>query len=255
VAYLFEQIVRKGFSPDVIAAKMRSRGLDFAVCTKTIYNLIERGCVEGVSNESLWEKRKRKGKRRFLRRERKRALPPGKGIQHRPPEADDRSETGHWEIDLVCSGTSTKDSSVLLTLVERKTRKTIIRKLRNKSQHAVLRALNGIERQMGREAFRRCFKSITADNGSEFLDYRRMEESVFGGRRTRIYYTHPYSSWERGSNENLNRMIRRFIPKGSSIARYSRQAIGEIESWINNYPRKLLNYMSAAELFRQEIEA
>ena len=253
-SYLYEQIVCKKFSPDVVAAKMRSEGLYFAVCTKTIYNLIDRGHIKGVSNESLWEKRKRKRKHRYLRRERKRPLPPGLGIQDRPIEADERSEVGHWEIDLVCSGITTKDPSALLTLVERKSRRVIIRKLSNKSQYCVQRALNGLERKMGAKAFRECFKSITADNGSEFLDHKSLATSVFTGERTRIYYTHPYSSWERGSNENANRMIRRFIPKGDSIARYSRSKIKWIEQWLNNYPRKVLNYMTAAELFSREIE-
>ncbi|VGO21462.1 IS30 family transposase [Pontiella sulfatireligans] len=122
-------------------------------------------------------------------------------------------------------------SAALLTLVERKSRKLIIRKIKDKTQAAVSRAINGIERSMGKEAFNVVFKSITADNGSEFLDYAALEASVFGSSaRTHLYYAHPYSSWERGSNENANRMIRRFIPKGSDITKYTRTAIQEIEN-------------------------
>ncbi len=106
------------------------------------------------------------------------------------------------------------------------------------------------------EAFKVVFKSITADNDSEFLDYAALEASVFGlAARTRLYYAHPYSSWERGSNENANRMIRRFIPKGSDISKCTRTAIQEVENWINRYPQKILNFKTAEELFIQEITA
>ena len=133
------------------------------------------------------------------------------GIGERPTEADERQEAGHWEIDLVVGGKD-KGATVLLTLTERKTRKLMIRKFKDRSQKAVVRTINGLERQMGAETFRLGFKSITADNGSEFLDRKALERSVSGGDRTHIYYAHPYSSWKRGNNENANRIIRHFIP-------------------------------------------
>lgn len=253
--YLREQIIEKKRAPEVIADRMKAKCLDYAVCAKTIYNLIERGLIPGVSNQSLWEKHKRKQKHRSVHRTRKRAIPPGRSIENRPAPIEDRDEAGHWEIDLVVGGKG-KGSAVLLTLTERKTRKEIIRKLKDKTQGAVARAINGIERTMGKEAFRIVFKSITADNGSEFLDYEALESSVFGPcSRTRIYYAHPYSSWERGSNENANRMIRRFIPKGCDISKFTQKKIRRIEEWINNYPRKILNFKTAEELFIQELAA
>ncbi len=100
------------------------------------------------------------------------------------------------------------------------------------------------------------FASITADNGSEFLDYEALEASVFGKlERSHLYYAHPYSSWERGSNENATRIIRRFIPKGCDIGRYTVAAIQKIENWINRYPRKILNFKTAEELFIKELAA
>ncbi len=132
----------------------------------------------------------------------------------------------------------------------------ILRKLKGGTQATVVRAINGIERQMGKEAFKVVFKSITADNGSEFLDFHALEKSVHGGlRRTHIYYAHPYSSWERGTNENTNRMIRRFIPKGSDISKITRAEIQKIEDWINRYPRKILDFKTAEEMFIQELAA
>jgi len=207
-----------------------------------------------VTNDSLWEKRQRQKGRKTLHRKRKRAVDPGHGIEERPEEVEERIELGHWEIDLVVGGKG-KGSAVLLTLTERKTRKGIIRKLKDRTQASVTRAINGIERQMGKEAFKVVFKSITADNGSEFLDYEALERSVSGGSRTQVYYAHPYSSWERGSNENANRIIRRFIPKGCDISKFTRKQIQMVEDWINNYPRKILDFETAEERFIRELAA
>lgn len=245
----------KKWSPEAIAARMKQKGMEDAVCSKTIYNHIDKGEIPGVSNETLWEKRNRGKKHKSLTRRAKRATPPGRGIDERPAEVEDRSELGAWEIDLVVSGKG-KGKAALLTLTERKTRKEIIRKLKDSTQFSVVRAMNGIERQMGQEAFKAVFKSITADNGSEFLDFEALEKSVFSrAKRTHIYYAHPYSSWERGTNENTNRMIRRFIPKGSDISKFTCAEIQRIEDWINQYPRKILNCKTAEELFIQELAA
>lgn len=252
--HLHLHIVVHRRSPEVAAGLMEKDGFEHAVCFKTIYNHIEKGLVPGVTNESLWEKRKRRKGRKALHRRRKRAVEPGRGIEDRPEEAEDRQEAGHWEIDLVVGGKG-KGTAVLLSLTERKSRKQIIRKLNDRTQKAVVRAINAIERQMGTGAFRTVFKSITADNGSEFLDHEALERSVSSGPRTHIYYAHPYSSWERGSNENANRMIRRFIPKGCDISKFTRQQIQKVEDWINNYPRKILDFETAEERFIRELAA
>ena len=253
--YLCSRIVKHRESPEAIAGRMKKNRLEYAVCAKTIYNLIDRGLVPGVSNESLWEKRKRRKSRKTLcRHRRKQAVSPGRSIESRPEHIELRQQVGHWEIDLVVGGKG-KGSAALLTLTERKTRKEIICKLKDKTQKAVVRAINGLERQMGTEAFRTVFKSITADNGSEFLDHEALERSVSSGTRTHIYYAHPYSSWERGSNENANRIIRRFIPKGSDISTFTRKQIQAVEDWINNYPRKILDFETAEERFIQELAA
>ncbi len=248
-------IVILKWSPEAVSARMKQKGMEDAVCAKTIYNHIDKGEIPGVSNETLWEKRTRGKSHKSLRRQAKRATPLNRGIDERPEEVAGRAAYGHWEIDLVVSGKG-QGSAALLTLVERKTRKLIIRKIKDKTQTSVLRAINGIERSMGKEAFKVTFVSITADNGSEFLDYLALEQSVKSrSSRTHIYYAHPYSSWERGSNENANRIIRRFIPKGCNIGRYTRADIRAIEEWINSYPRKILNFKTAEELFIKELAA
>jgi len=93
-------------------------------------------------------------------------------------------------------------------------------------------------------------KSITFDNGVEFLGWKSLEKSILNSeeRRTMIYFAHSYSSWERGTNENQNRMIRRFIPKGVNIVEFNDEDIQEIEDWMNNYPRKILGYKTANQM-------
>jgi IS30 family transposase len=102
---------------------------------------------------------------------------------------------------------------------------------------------------MGRKRFARKFKSITVDNGSEFLGWEMLEKSCLKAntKRTAIYYCHPYSAWERGTNEQINGHIRRFIPKGSDISKYTNQQLKAIETWLNTYPRRILNGISAWE--------
>lgn len=103
-----------------------------------------------------------------------------------------------------------------------------------------------IEKKMGSRKFRETFKTITCDNGCENLDFEGIQRSALTNiERTKVYYAHPYSSWERGSNENANKLIRRFIPKGTDIGKCSCKQIQMIEHWINNYPRRILNGQSS----------
>ena len=138
--------------------------------------------------------------------------------------------------------------TALLTLTERKSREEIIVKVWDKSQKSVKEALDGIEREIGPREFRKKFKTVTTDDGSEFLDFKALEKSVGKGRpvpRTKMYYAHPSGSWERGTNENHNKMIRRRIPKGDNIGRYSKARIKGVQDWMNDYPRKILGYKTA----------
>lgn len=97
------------------------------------------------------------------------------------------------------------------------------------------------------------FKTITTDNGTEFLNSDELERSCLSRRkqRTSVYYAHPYSAYERGSNENMNRMIRRFIPKGTDISKYTKQEIKRIEQWLNTYPRKILDYKTPLDVYEE----
>ena len=103
--------------------------------------------------------------------------------------------------------------------------------------------------------FSSIFKTITVDNGSEFMDTYGMEYSKDGYEWTQIYYCHTYCSSERGSNERNNRMIRRFFPKGQSLRKFTNKDIQFVQDWIKKYPRRTLGYSTAEIQFRQELAA
>ena len=131
-----------------------------------------------------------------------------------------------------------KTKKTLLVLTERKSRREIIRPMRDQTARSVVRVLDNPERECGAN-FSKIFRTITVDNGSEFADCAGMEKSCRRkGNRTKIYYCHPYSSYERGSNENVNKMIRRWFPKGTDFRKVTAKAIQKVEDWINNYPVK-----------------
>lgn len=146
-------------------------------------------------------------------------------------------------MDCVCGKIST--APALLVLTERVTRYELIFKMPCKTSANVIKCLNRLERAY--PDFRERFKSITVDNGCEFNDYSGLIRSVRRGVRTQMFYCHPYTACERGSNENCNRIIRRWIPKGQDISQYSPAYVQRVQDWINSYPRRVLGYASAAE--------
>ena len=145
-------------------------------------------------------------------------------------------------------GTRDKNG-VMLVLTERLSRNEIKILMSDGTSESVVKALDNLEIKYG-ELFPRIFQSITVDNGSEFADCAAMEKSHSGdGKRTKIYYCHPWSSWERGSNENQNKMIRRHFPKGADLSEVSAEEVERAESWLNNYPRRIFEYTTAASVF------
>lgn len=163
----------------------------------------------------------------------------------------DRDNYGHWEMDTVVSGRGGK--GVLLVFTERRTREEEIYKINSKSMHDVTNCINQIEQAIGLKKFRQRYKTITCDNGVEFLDADGIVSSVHeDAKRTELYYCHPYRSCERGSNENANKLIRRWIPKGANISIYTDDYIKHVQEWINNYPRKLFNGLSSNQ-YRAEL--
>jgi len=157
----------------------------------------------------------------------------GKSIELRSESINKRTEFGHWEGDCIVD----KDDNAILVLIERVSRCCVLRKLEKHESKEVLEKIQDIKTT-------HYMKSITVDNGSEFYKITQMEDENF-----EVYFTHPYSSFEKGSVENLNGLIRRFIPKGSNLSSLTPEMVERVQNQVNSYPRKILGYMTAQEKF------
>lgn len=247
--YVEKSIKEDKKSPEVIAKEIRKMKFKTQMCARTIRNNIYAGDIYDIkSTDMIYNKEyKDKNKDKTICEK----VPPEKSIDYRPQQANTREEYGHWEGDLVIG--KRKRGAVLFTLTERKTREEIIIKIPGKKAEHVARALDMIEKKY-KNIFYNKFKTITFDNGVEFRNWKSLEKSYDNRRknaRTQVYYAHPYRSGERGSNENANRLIRRFIPKGIDITPIAEEFVQKIEDWINNYPRAMFNYKSTNEILSE----
>lgn len=244
--YIENGIKKERKSPEILIAEIKRKGLKFKsnICAKTIRNGIHKGYFNNLSSKDMIYNKiyKEKNKKKYSSDR----VPAEKSIEYRPKEANTREEYGHWEGDLVI-GIKTK-GAVLFTLTERKTREEIIMKLPDKTAESVAKALDKIEKRYKTNFYTK-FKTITFDNGPEFRNWESLEKSYRRKKkRISVYYAHPYRSGERGSNENNNRLIRRFIPKGIDITPITEEYIQKIEDWINNLPRPMFGFKTAFEV-------
>lgn len=254
IKFIEKQIVENKYSPAAALAVARNSGIDFkaAISIRTLYRYIDMGLFLQVTNKELPVKGKRKRRNKKVKVQKRASA--GESIESRPEEAKDRDNFGHWEMDTV-KGKQGKTKSCIVVLTERKTRKEIVNKLPDQKAASVVDFINGLEKEWG-DMFSKVFKTITVDNGVEFSDNEGMEKSVLhiGEKKTSLYYCHPYSSWERGSNENNNRLIRRHIPKGEDFDCKTEEDMKNIEAWMNNYPRGIFDYKCSNERFKEELE-
>lgn len=222
-AFLEQLILEKDFSPSAAlgyAGIKTKKTFRTKVCVRTLYSYIDKGVFKSLSNKNL------------------------------PVQAPKRLMSA-TSLDTVKGGMNGKKN--LLVLTERKTRYELCFLLPNGEAKNVVSVLDELEKQY-QDKFSSLFKSITVDNGSEFSAFADMEKSCFEGKRTSIYYCHAYCSWERGSNENQNKLVRRRILKGSNFDWMTQEDVDEVQEWINNYPRKKFDWLCSNDLFRQEVE-
>lgn len=244
-AYVEKRVIDDRISPCVLIGEMKKSGkFQTDVSKSTLYRYISRGFFLHLRMKHLpcYKKKKHYRKTTIQR------APRGTSIEKRPICILQRKIFGHWEKDCVvgCS------LPTLLVLSERKTRKEIIIRIPDKTTKSVVHALNTLEKNYGKR-FSKIFRSITVDNGVEFSDCSGMEESIFGGTRTMLYYCHPYTSCERGTNERLNRDIRKIFPKGTDFAKVTDKQVKRCEDWVNHYPRELFDFGNSAERFEEEL--
>jgi len=220
------------WSPDQIAQRLKQTG-QLNISHETIYRHIWREKRSGgLLYRHLRQSSKQKRKR-YNSHDSRGILRGKRDITERPESAETRSEPGHAEVDLV-HGSGTRDC--ILTLVDRQTRRVHIRKLKDKNMDEVSRSLIELIRCHD-------IRTITADNGSEFHDYARVERLT----GTTFYFAKPYHSWERGTSENTNGLIRQYLPKRVSMERVTQWDCNAIARQLNSRPRKALNYRTPME--------
>ena len=251
VRYVEKRVLEDKLSPCAVVGEIKRNKMFRTVISKTtMYRYIELGIFLNIKMRDLPFGRRKK---RYRKTTAKRA-PKGVSIEKRPVEIAERKTFGNWEMDCVVGKKETKET--LLVLTERLTRYEIIIKMNNRKAETVVKSLDKLERRYGRR-FKTIFKTITVDNGVEFSDFVGIERSTYSDKqkRTNVYYCHPYTSCERGSNERLNREIRRLLPKGSDFSLFSDVDVKAVEKWVNDYPREIFGYATSSEMFSAQLLA
>lgn len=251
--YIEDRILIDKWSPEEIAGYIKKHDIKFIIqpSFQEIYYWIEKKQIN-IKSEDLTHKSKIKKKEEKKEKAKKGPKHKEKSIHKRPKEIDKNEEFGHWELD--CVEGSKESKKTYLTILERKTKKYIVISMKEHTNRCVREAINRLEEKYGKY-FKEIFKTMTTDNGHEFLNYDNIERSKYDRRkrRTKVYYTDPYSSWQKGMNENCNGILRRFILKGTDLNKISEYKLEIILEKINGKPRKILNFTSAEELFNIEI--
>ena len=219
------------------------------ICTATFYNYVEQNKIDNFDKKELPMKCKRKSKNdKYLGK----TKPKGTSIEERPFEPSDRTEFGHWEGDTIVGSRNISNSGAVFTLVERKTRFQITIKIKDRKANTIYKAVKKIKQkypELKDYKLNEIFKTITFDNGVEFSKWKDIEKYL----KTKIYFAHPYCSSERGSNENGNKLLRIFLPKGCNINDYTDSYVMNANELINTKIRKILDYKSSLELFNEEL--
>ena len=237
IAFLEEKMLGKEkWSPDAAAGEARIHNrFDYIPSTKTLYNWIDLGLCH-VRNLDLLLKVKRSLKPHRVRMH-KRLM--GLSIDERPEAVNRREEVGHWEGDGIVGA---HQKGFLISLVERSLGVGFLFDVKDRDASHIVDVVHGLKERYGDE-FRKLFRSITFDNGPEFSS-----AAALSGDDLKIYYAHPYTSWERPVNENWNGIVRRFLPKGKMLDALPDGLAPRIASMINSLPRKRFGYRCPFDL-------
>ncbi len=230
-----ESALENTWSPEQIANTITKGKISF----KTIYRWIYLGYI---CNGDL-SKLRQKGKRNKTHETRGKFLV-GNSIKNRCKLANKRQEFGHWELDTIVSSRG-KSKGCLATFLERKTRLYTAIKIKDRTANSMEKAIKQLFKALPSGAF----KTATVDRGKEFACYTNIEKTL----KIPVYFADPYSSWQRGSNENSNGLLREFYPKKTDLALIKNKELVENLFLINNRPRKCLDWKSSIEKFLYEV--
>lgn len=246
---LVVHMLREGLSPEQIAGKLRSMNIpslrEAYVCRETIYNAIYALPVGGLRKELIICLRQGKTSRRPRSGgvDRRGQIPEMLSIHVRPPEVEDRLMPGHWEGDLI---KGKANASAVGTLVERTSGYLMLIKMADATATSALEgfsaALNGMPLAVR--------KSMTYDQGREMARHAEITQRT----RVAIYFCDPHSPWQRGSNENINGLIRQYLPKGTDLSVHSQEALDAIALQLNMRPRKRFDFKCPIEVMGEVMQ-
>jgi IS30 family transposase len=235
-----EYYLRKDYSPEQVTGYMRRQGQE-TVSHERIYQHVYADYKAGGSLHKHLRRRRKRRKRRLGRPDKRGAIVNRVSIDDRPASVDSKYFYGDWEGDLIVGG---KHEGAVLTLAERKTQICLMYPLQSKRSDEVQAAMIEVL-----QPFIGKIRSITLDNGKEFAGHEMVSESL----GTQVYFAHPYSSWERGLNENTNGLIRQYLKKGESLLGLTIAECNQIADKLNARPRKTLGYVAPIELYHKLI--
>lgn len=230
------KMLEEKWSPEQISGALRERG-ELMISHETIYRYIWENKWNGGDWYTHLRQSPKKRRKRYRSFDRRGVMTGKRPIDKRPLSAHNRSRIGHFEIDTLLGRGS---KHCVLTMVDRKTGYLIMRKLRERTTAEVNNALRTVLR---REKW--AIKTITADNGTEFHQYKKIEKKTW----VKFYFAKPYHSWERGSNENTNGLIRQYLPKNKSMAKVTQYDCNAIARSLNRRPRKRYEYKAPEEIY------
>ncbi len=243
--YVKRKLTEKKWSPETIAGRLPKEHPGLHICHETIYQMVY---AKQNKQFKLWKyltiKRKKRMQKAGRSVHREGRIPEAISIDFRPRSVQRRKQVGHWETDNVIGKIS--DDTALSVSVERKTRVTLITKLKSKKADEKLTALF-TRFSVLPEILR---KTMTTDNGKENTRHKELTNQL----GMQVYFCHAYHSWEKGTVENMNGRIRRYIPKGLSIDTISEETINAIEWQLNNTPRKCLNWKTPLEVLEEILQ-
>ena len=235
---MVDELLRWQWSPEQVSGHLARVG-QLTISHETIYRHVWRDKREGGFLYTHLRGARKRRRKRYAAYDSRGRVAGKRPIEERPPEVETRRQTGHWEIDTVL-GMGSKDC--IVSLVERKSGLLLIGKLEDRTTASLnRRVIHLILRHGG------AFKTITSDNGTEFHDYKGIEKCT----KATFYFATPHHSWERGSNENANGLIRQYLPKGTSMAGLSQQQCNAIARKLNMRPRKRLGFRTPLECYNQ----
>jgi IS30 family transposase len=232
---LIEAAIRKEWSPEQVSDWLKDNH-DLRISHEWIYQyiLMDKHAGGDLHRHLRCQKKRRK---RYGSYDRRGILKNRVSIDERPAIVDTRQRLGDWEVDTIIGK---GHRHAIVSLVERKSRLALLRKVESKTAQAVADAVIELMKSLPVQTH-----TITADNGKEFADHERIAKML----NTNVYFAHPYSSWERGTNENTNGLIRQYFPKKRSFVTITQQDIEFVMDRLNNRPRKCLGFKSPNQVF------